>query len=371
MHTASSSPPTKRPFAWRKAVQLVLFLTLGSLILWLVYRHQAQAYEAQCALEGIPLEQCSLMQKIATDFRHVHYGWIGLVLFAFLISNLSRYLRWQMLLEPMGYRINPLNGFFSIMLGYFANLGFPRIGEVVRAGTLARYERIPVERVMGTIVVDRALDFVSLFFVLVLAFALEFDTIFQFLRTHVAWPAAQATASQATWWWIGLLGLAATGIVAWRRRRRLLQWPLVQKVATLAKGFGDGIKSIEQVQRPFWLIVHSLNIWLMYYLMTWLAFFSFDPTSHLPPVAALLVFVFGSLGIVVPSPGGMGSYHAMVIAALALYEVSGNDAFSFANILFFSINIGCNVLFGLLALLFLPLINKTSQNRPAHASPTS
>ncbi len=351
-----SAPKNARRLVWRKLLQPLLFLAIGSVILWLVYRHQARAYEAQCALDGVPADECSLLAKIAADFASVHYGWIGLVLLAFLVSNVSRQVRWQMLLEPMGYRIRPLNGFLSIMLGYFANLGFPRIGEVVRGGTLARYERIPVEKVMGTIVVDRAMDFLSLFAVIGLALALEFDTIAAFLRDKAVLP--EADLLRSTWLWGGMAGLALVGGVSWQRRAQLMQWPLAQKVVAMARGFAQGLRSVRQVRRPFWLLVHSLNIWLMYFLMTWLAFFAFEPTSHLPAVAALLVFVFGSLGIVVPSPGGMGTYHAMVIAALALYHVSGDDAFSFANILFFSINIGCNILFGLLALVLLPLINQ-------------
>ncbi len=338
--------------SWRRLLQPLFFLSVGSAILWLVYRHQARAYEAQCALDGIPAAECSLMAKIAADFAGVRYGWIALVLLAFLASNLSRQVRWQLLLEPMGYRVRPLNGFLSIMLGYFANLGFPRIGEVVRGGTLARYERIPVEKVMGTIVVDRALDFVSLFLVMALALLLEYDTIAAFVRTRVALPELGLWSHR--WLWGGMAGVVLVGAVSWRRRRR---WPLWRKVAAMARGFAQGLASIGKVRRPFSLIAHSLNIWFMYFLMTWLAFFAFEPTSHLPAVAALLVFVFGSLGIVVPSPGGMGTYHAMVIAALALYGVAGEDAFSFANILFFSINIGCNVLFGVLALVLLPLLN--------------
>ena len=74
-----------------------------------------------------------------------------------------------------------------------------------------------------------------------------------------------------------------------------------------------------------------------------------------------MVFVFGSLGMIIPSPGGMGSYHALVIAALALYGVDVNDAFSFAMIIFFTINIFGNILFGILALIHLPGYNQSYQ----------
>jgi uncharacterized membrane protein YbhN (UPF0104 family) len=95
--------------------------------------------------------------------------------------------------------------------------------------------------------------------------------------------------------------------------------------------------------------------------MTLFALKSFAPTADLQPIVALVIFVFGSLGIVIPSPGGMGTYHALVIAALSLYGVNATDAFSSANIGFFTINIFCNILFGILAIVLLPILNKNYQ----------
>ena len=92
----------------------------------------------------------------------------------------------------------------------------------------------------------------------------------------------------------------------------------------------------------------------MYYMMTYLCFFAFAPTAHLAPIAALTVFVFGTFGIVIPSPGGMGTYHVLATAALVIHGVNSNDAFSFANIMFFSIQIK----------LLIQYINKTTQFNP-------
>lgn len=130
------------------------------------------------------------------------------------------------------------------------------------------------------------------------------------------------------------------------------------KIGNLLKGFLEGIQTIRKLDRPFLFVLHSLNIWLMYYLMTYLAFFSFVPTSHLTPVVGLMVMVFGALGVALPSPGGMGAYQGLVMVALGIYGVAQSNGFSFANILFFSVQIGCNVIFGIIALIFLPIINR-------------
>ena len=164
----------------KKAIQFILFAGLGSVILFLVYRSQNTAFQEQCRLDGIPGDQCSLMDKLLGDFSTVHLGWMLAVIGAFTLSNLFRAIRWQMLHAPMGYQIGLGNSLLAILLGYFANLGLPRMGEVVRAGTLARYERIPMEKVMGTMVVDRLMDFLCLGLVVGLAFLLEKELLFLF-----------------------------------------------------------------------------------------------------------------------------------------------------------------------------------------------
>ena len=92
--------------------------------------------------------------------------------------------------------------------------------------------------------------------------------------------------------------------------------------------------------------------------MTYLCFFAFAPTANLGMTAGLVVFVFGTMGMIIPTPGGMGSYHFLIGEGLKIYGISDADGFSFANIIFFSIQIFCNIGFGLIALLVLPWINK-------------
>jgi uncharacterized protein (TIRG00374 family) len=133
---------------------------------------------------------------------------------------------------------------------------------------------------------------------------------------------------------------------------------LGQKIYKIVSGFSDGIKSIKDVENVTVFIFHSVIIWTMYYVMTYLCFLAFAPTSDLGLVAGLTVFVFGSLGIVFPSPGGMGSYHYLVGEALGFYNIGGADAFSFAMIVFISINLFCNIFFGLIFIILLPIIHK-------------
>lgn len=337
-------------------LKFLFFLSIGVGLLYLVYQHQNKAFIEDCALKGIPEAECSLLSKIWSDFRSVRFSWLLMVLVAFAISNFSRASRWLMLIQPLGAQPRFVNAYFTILLGYFFNLALPRLGELARSGTFARYEHIPVEKVLGTVVVDRVFDVISILLITLLAITLEYDTILQFAGTHVSISGKLETVKQLIWIAlpVGLLFL----LLAWVLRHRLVQTALFKKISAVAVGFWQGIRTVGQLKRPWLFVLHSLNIWLMFYLMTYFSFFAFAPTASLSPLIALMVFVFGSWGIVIPSPGGMGTYHFLVQTALMMYGVSGNDGFSFANIAFFSMQIGGNILMGTLSLILLPLLNR-------------
>ena len=334
------------------------FLSIGVAILSYVFYSQNAAYQAQCAFEGTPAEECSLIGKLTADLATVNYGWLLVLVLVFMASNYFRTVRWQQLIEPLGKRVSFGNAFWSVMIGYFANLGFPRAGEVVRAGVLSRYEGVAAEKVMGTVVVDRVLDVLCLLIVVAIAFVVQWDLLTGMLL-DARGPADGDGGGYGLLGYL-LLGLATVIVglaVAWWAYRRFRHLALVQRVAKLAAGFADGLRSVSRVRSVPRLAFNTVGIWGCYFLMAYLPFFAYPPTAHLGPDAALMVFIFSALGIVIPSPGGLGSYHFMVIQALAIYNVDGADALSFGNILFFTINIGCNILFGLLGLLILPMIN--------------
>ena len=346
-------------------LQFFLFTGIGVLILFLVYRSQNAAYVAECALKQIPPDKCSLFEKLKSDFASVHYGWIIIVVGAFLLSNLIRAHRWLMLIETLGKKGRMANAFFTIMVGYFANMGLPRVGEVIRAGLFARYESVGAEKVMGTIVVDRILDLLSLLFAIVLLILLQGNVLLAYFKGTLS----ESVFGQA-WLYYVLLGFVLLVFFTYRFRHVIKKWNLYLRIHHLVEGFRDGLRSLKRAKHPWLILLDTVLIWLMYFLMMFLCFKAFDPTTSLGPMAGLMVFVFGGLGVVFPSPGGMGTFHMMVITALTMYGVHGDDAFSFANIQFFSVQIFGTILFGIIGLIVLPIINKR-YNRNVPIDPTS
>ncbi|OAV43272.1 lysylphosphatidylglycerol synthase transmembrane domain-containing protein [Lewinella sp. 4G2] len=337
------------------ALKFIAFVGVGVGILYLMYRSQQAAYLLQCQLDGVPEDQCSLLDKLAADFRSASPFYLFLTLLAFCVSNLSRALRWNMMLRTFGNTPKLSNAFLTINLGYFANLGFPRLGEILRPATMARYENIALERVVGTVVVERMVDVIFILIATALALVLGKDVIMDWVLSSV-----DVSKFASLPYILGIGG--ALGCILlyllWHQRQRIMATKIGGKIMDILKGFGEGIQTALRVKSPALFLFHSVNIWVMYFLMTWFTILAFKPTEALSPVAALVTFVSGGWGIVIPSPGGMGTYHFLTGEALQLYGVSALNAFSWSNISFFTIQIGCNVLIGLVALLLLPVINK-------------
>ncbi len=345
-------------------VQYLVFLGIGGGILVYFYQQQEAAYLDQCRLDGIPAAQCSLWDKLVADFLSVDVFWMSMVLLAFTVSNISRAIRWNMLIRELGYKPRMRNAFFAVMISYLANLLMSRAGEVVRAGYMGKYEKISTSKVMGTVIVDRILDVLSLGLIVSVAFLIEFDTYWEYLRAQLA----NRDFSHGFWTDPFFLVFAALllsgGLLLYANRRHFRHLNVYQKIKSTIQSMWEGFKTVKYVDKPLFFVFHSLNIWVMYFLMTWFCFTAFVPTQHLTLVAALTVFVFGSFGMVIPSPGGMGTYHVLCVAALSIYGISKSDAFSFANIIFFSINLFCNIFMGALSTVLMPVVNRHYRPEP-------
>lgn len=343
----------------KKGARIVLFFGVGIIFLLLVFQRQNKAFQADCAIKGISPDNCSLVQKVIDDISGANYYWVGMVLFVFMISNIVRAYRWRMMLKAIGYEARMVNLVGTYLVNNLANLGIPRSGEVIRGGLLADYEDIPVEKVLGTIVTDRIFDVIMLLLATILALILGGREFIAYLEENISLSQKLRFITNNPVIMVILVALTIAVLVYIKSNfKKLKNTRLGRKFSDVLTGFADGISSVKKVSSVSIFLFYTVLIWVLYYLMLYLAFFSFGPTSHLGPVAGLVVFVFGSLGFALPTPGGMGSYHYLLGESLAMYGLTGLEAFSFANIVFFSVQIFVNILFGLIALILLPLFNK-------------
>ena len=341
----------------KNVLKTLLFLTIGSIILYVVYIKFKAGFQRDCASLGNNPEDCNFFETIIAYIKSANYLWILFALTFYVGSNISRSIRWGMLLEPLSHKPKFFNSFATVMVGYLVNLGIPRSGEFVRAGLMSQYEKMEPEKVMGTIVTSRVIDVICLLITIGLTLLLSFENFVNYFKTEVDLSARFGNlVSPLT---LSLLGIFFMLIVflIWKNRNRLFESTIGKKIKKIILGFWEGILSIKALKNPSLFILHTVIIWVCYYLMTYLMFFSFAPTADLAPVSGLVVFVFGTLGIVVPSPGGMGTYQYLISEALMLYGVAFAEAFAFSNIMFFTVQ-AVNVLLGIVAFILLPIYNR-------------
>ena len=347
----------KNQSTFKIAIQVILFGALGLLILYLMWQSLGSSYEEECALNGIPSDECSLLDKLVDDYRSAKVSWLVVISVCFFLSQLFRAIRWVILLKPMGYNISHANSLATTLVGYFANLGAPRIGEFVRAGLICKYEKIPVEKAFATIVIERIIDVMMLAILLALGFIFHFENLWGYISKNLS-----ISYSYIGYFLLFVVIVAVGGIYLLRLILRLEDERLGKislKLKKMLQGFIEGFKEVRNIPNKgaFW--TYSFGIWIMYFLMHYLAFFSYEPTSHLSMIDAILVFDFGSLGVAFPSQGGMGSYHFMIMESLKIFGIPPIEGMSFAMITFFTLTVFCTILLGLISLILLPFINRT------------
>jgi uncharacterized protein (TIRG00374 family) len=294
------------------------------------------------------------MDKLKSDFKTLNYFWIFMILVGFGMTNYSRAIRWKIILNTVNYNARFVNLYSTVNIAYLANLGLPRIGEFVRAALLAKYEKLPFDKVFGTVVVDRIADMISFLLLILLAFALDSKTFFTFFSTYASVPNPGSKII-----YVGAFLMII--IIIWKFRSHLIKMNLISKLVNFLSGIWSGIISIRNLKERNKFILHTILIWVWFFLMFVFACKAFPPTSHLGVVPMLVVYVFGSFGVFIPSPGGMGTYHFMVILGLGLYGLNQTEAFSFANIAFASAQFLALIIYGIISLIIISVANKSPE----------
>jgi uncharacterized protein (TIRG00374 family) len=281
------------------------------------------------------------------------------VLLLLLASHWLRALRWRQLIEPMGYEPSRMNCFLGVMIGYFVNLGAPRLGEVVKCTILARYEKVPADKLVGTIVAERAFDVVCLATVFGLTFLLQFNVIHS-LTTRSSLFHSQRAGHSSPWiWWIvaGAAVLVA-GFVLIRRKWVVSRWTqIVHKVRAIVINIFHGLTTVRSIRNKPLFFFYTVGIWCLYLLSTWFGFFAISATRNLSIVDALSVLAMGSVGMIV-SPGGIGAYALLVRETVTFYNI---PALPYGQALGWLLWFGqflSFILFGTVSFILLPRINK-------------
>lgn len=296
--------------------KFIAFLFVGILLLWLAFR--------SVDFDGL-----------AGALKGADYSWLVLsVLFGF-IAFMSRARRWILLVRPLGYNPRFWNTFHALMSGYLSNLALPRIGEITRCVALGKKEKIPVDQLFGTVIVERSIDFISLLIIMFIVFFTSGSGIKEYLNKSVIIPFREKVlvsfgSSWILWTVITVLGIIAL-IIIFRYRKNLRKVRFISKMFDIARGMINGFKTILNLKNSWEFIFHTIFIWINYALMTWVVVFSIESTSHLSFLNSIFILVIGGLAMSAPVQGGVGAFHYFVSRGIAFVEdVNIEDAMAYA-----------------------------------------
>lgn len=289
--------------------KVILPLVLGVFILYFLFRD-------------------TNFEELWGAIKDANYGILAFSLIFGLLGNTLRGYRWELLIKPLGYkpRLSTLN--YAIYGGYAVNFAVPRGGEVWRCAMVAKEDKIPVKKLVGTIIVDRLFDMITVVALCLIAFLLNmsffvhqlsynketFDSILNILQSPLLYVAF-------------VVAIAMTFVVFKFFGNNFI----VKKISGFFIELWKDLKDMGRMKQKYRLIACSIGIWTCYFFYFYITFFAFDFTADLGFTAGLIAFALSSLSMGVPTNGGMGAWHFAVVASLTLYGVSETSALAFAT----------------------------------------
>lgn len=330
----------------KSIIQFVVLLGVGILLAWL-------------SIKSVWGER----EKIGDSFKTANYFWVGVSLLIAFFSHFLRAFRWNYLLKPVGYSVKPINAIGAVLVGYFANYGLPRMGELTRCTLVAKYDDVPFEVALGTVITERIVDMLLLVVIFVITLFAQFSQLQNLAVEYIVDPMMGKLSgiSAQPVKFIILISILVIAFIGFMLVRKKLAKALTGKFGNILKGFGKGLSSVKDIDRKFQFIVLSVAIWASYFYSLYACFFAFAGTSELGHSECLVLLLFGTFGVVF-SPGGLGAYPAIITALLTYtYHIEKISAVAFPWMAWSSQFILIVVL-GIISLILLPIINKTKSD---------
>lgn len=331
----------------RIILQYIFFLSIGFLFAWL-------------SLKDLDKEK---MAQIKTALREARHWLIFPTFFVLFMSHFVRSLRWRLLIQSMGYHPSKTNTFFAVMIGYMTNQALPRVGEVLKCTVLGRYEKIPVDKLIGTIILERMVDALTLLVVFAITLSIQPQLYHQLLDAIFTAPGGTEGHTISGWWVFGALVFIALLIMAvWMIRKKKNFHDLLLALKKIWLSVFQGIISIRLLKKRGLFLLFTFLLWGCYLLGGYLGFLALKDTQHYGIREAFTVLSAGSIGMVV-SPGGMGAYAYLIQQTMQLYNLNAVIALAFGWILWM-VQTSVIVLGGLISFVAIPYYNKRRLSEP-------
>ena len=325
-----------------KFLKIGFFFLLGIALIW-------------WSLHQIPAEEWT---KFTLALKQSKL-WIVFPVFIILgLSHFLRALRWRLIMEPLGYQPSIANTYLAVLIGYLANLAIPRLGEVLKCTLLAKYEKVPAEKIVGTIVAERAFDVISLGIVFLMALGLQFNVIeagWNQLKNQTATPVIDS--NEGNWKMYLFVGIGILLVTLFLILRKRIP-TMVTSIKQIFSGIWEGVMSATKLKQQKLFFVYSFGIWFLYLLATYVGLYATAGTES-SFATAISCLAYASIGMIL-TPGGIGAYAYFMAKVLELNGVDYTLGLANGTLQWFSQFLIVIVLGGL-SLIILPIINKQAK----------
>ena len=325
----------------RTILQYVFFLGLGIFLVWWSVKDLTAADKSQ----------------IRAALKTAKY-WLLIPVFGILfLSHFIRAMRWRLLIEPLGYKPSKANVFFAVMIGYLANQAVPRLGEVLKCTILSRYEKIPADKLIGTIILERVIDATTLLIVFAITLIIQPDIYSQLIYAifHSYKPGEE---KQLPNYIIGLIlfGIIILVIAIWMIRKKKNFNDLGLLFRKIGQSIWKGITAVQHLKKKKQFILLTLALWILYLSGGYIGFIALKETTQYGIQEAFTVLSAGSIGMIV-TPGGIGAYAYLLQKTMEVYGLNSGVALAFGWILWLA-QTSVIVIGGLISFVAIPYYNK-------------
>ncbi len=320
-------------------MQFIFFLSLGVFLIWF-------------STKSFTANEINKVKQLVFNAKPIIIVPCIVIL---VLSHYIRAIRWKMLIQPLGKSPSTSNVFLAVLTGFFFNLLFPRLGEVMKCTLLGKYEKIPVDKLIGTMVAERVLDLICLVLVIFLAISTQIDLVGGYAKElwDQIMSSLNASPSAVLYFVMIMVSIAGIGYLAYVKARHS---SLMVKIKNWIKGIVEGLISVRKVENKLWFIIYTLAIWFLYLSSIRVGFYAMQELVQLGWVPSLTILTFGSFAMIA-TQGGIGAYQFAVQKTLLLYGVKEVAGLAFGWLLW-SVQTVMLFITGPVSLLLLFTLNK-------------
>jgi len=261
------------------------------------------------------------LDEVLIHFNDVNIFYLVLFVFVVFLGAFIRAWRWKYMIESFKSDVKIVNLFSAVIIGYGVNVILPRFGEVARAMSIGSLEGISRVSSLGTVVIERVLDLIFL----ILTVLIGLSMFREVLESEYPWIYSSI--------YIGIAAFVASilvlGLIIKYQRKVLvlidklflkMNFKILNKATLFTSKIIDGFDSIKSRKNLLLVIFMSPIIWITYAVGAYLGLYMMNMQKIVPVDFSFgwIIMSITTFGILIPTPGSTGSYHAFCKSVLTM-----------------------------------------------------